>query len=253
MKLQTMTLPTGEFVILADGVSEPIPPELVRQFRDQTGAVAFLQAKNEPIEVVNARVDPDARRHEHDVAEARGPYTAEATPAHPTDVHIHEGGLQVFRGNDEIIRFGEPELPTAVTTREAIDQVLDELGFTPAGLVDHRKLRAQCEEVVAQAPRLDSDMVVGADELKEGDRLSYYKSEIPTEFGAGVYTGPRDHVLDLESLTIGEVTEDVIASPPMYEGPACPCWPAGASCFNGIARCGGCPVVGEDHIVRGED
>lgn len=70
MKLQTMILPTGEFILIASGASKPLPSELATKFRKQTGAVALFQTETDPVEVVNAAIDENAVRHEEKVATA---------------------------------------------------------------------------------------------------------------------------------------------------------------------------------------
>ena len=67
MKLSTMLLPTGEFIIVGSGVAHDRLPskEVLSNFQDQTGAASILFCDQE-VEVEDAIVDPDARRHEPD-------------------------------------------------------------------------------------------------------------------------------------------------------------------------------------------
>jgi hypothetical protein len=67
MKLSTMLLPTGEFLLVASGCpaeSQP-SPEVLKSLQEKTGAVSVLFCEQD-IEIENAIVDPEARRHESD-------------------------------------------------------------------------------------------------------------------------------------------------------------------------------------------
>jgi hypothetical protein len=61
MKLQSMLLPTGEFVLIASEATRPVHPDGLAEFREKSGAAAMLFT-NEPVEVENAFVDENAVR-----------------------------------------------------------------------------------------------------------------------------------------------------------------------------------------------
>lgn len=229
MKLHTLTLPTGEFILVASSVQEVSGEQLADGFENvvkHSGAASFF-CTSEAVDVEDAVIDESAVRHE---------WPAE----HPDPDPFHLEGI---------------------STRDAIDQVLAEMGYTPAGLVDHRKLCEQVDEVLSTSPRIDTDVMVGVEEANGDYRGWYGRQTIPGQFGAGVYTGPREHTIDDvidgagDWVCLGVTDADGIIFGPAASDPevatgepslACQCYPHGndidKTFVAAYGRCGNCPV-----------
>lgn len=74
MKLQTMLLPTGEFVLILSEAPEAYA-DWAEDFKNRTGAAAML-VTTEDVEVVDTLFDENARRHEAEIEDVTsGPLT----------------------------------------------------------------------------------------------------------------------------------------------------------------------------------
>lgn len=83
MKLQTLLLPTGEFVLVISEAPTPLTTGL-DDLRERTGA-AYVLATDQAVEVDNALVDEKARRAEPSFIRATGGELVWRDPALPTE------------------------------------------------------------------------------------------------------------------------------------------------------------------------
>ena len=172
MKISTMRLPTGEFILVLSGAKyHPSDPETFKTLRERTGAAAVF-ATDEDVEVEDAVVDADCRR-----ADYRTPYQQAEDLAGPTFTSVYFPNLQV-ESIGELVNGQVEFTATALTAQDSLHFDLGPLStediaitraimegqeFSPAGLVigDHRLLHG--------TPPAEEQGTPGADPEPDGE------------------------------------------------------------------------------------
>lgn len=190
MKLSTMLLPTGEFILICSEVPRPHPSiELLSELKQATGAAAVLFVE-QLIEAEDALIDENARRRD--------------TPITTDVASIDESQFFTADGDSNLLKtlYGGGEFSPAGLVKSVGDRDLQEWasaghldigGADPTIDAEH----VDADEILAVGPRLESQNVTVAD--FDPHRWSY---QIPGEFGRSPHTGPQDHDLNLDDLTV---------------------------------------------------
>lgn len=222
MKLSTMLLPTGEFILVGSDTKlrpEQLDLKSFKEARDTVGAAAFLFF-SEDVEVEDAFFDENARRANPPtpLSDAADMFTNTfMRPAVDGDTDISPQAMDFLYGGHTRPTEGDANLSR---------QLLEGASFSPAGLVTSTRDRSlqdyadgghvdlggaktkingdDVEEadigfVEAMEPRLISQTVTRAE--TDPGTWGYH---ISGEFGRSPYTGPITHDLNLDDLTIGD-------------------------------------------------
>ena len=172
MKLSTMILPTGEFMLIgSECKGAPPAPDLFRQFRKRTGAAAVF-VTTEEVEVENAIIDEGGWRRELDPCEDDEP--EEQRPETDfTRTYIPRAKL-----GDQTL---SPDFTVASSDVTLMEQILGGREFSPAGLVkgrpgDHTVTTEELEGTPGADPEPEISVVAGdlstaEPEFAPGDRV----------------------------------------------------------------------------------
>lgn len=216
MKLSTMLLPTGEFILVASEVSQEPSPEFIEAFRvvrESAGAVAGW-VTSDFVETEDAFVEENARRAPEKVFSdetykqlfipratdtAGHAYSMDFTVQAPT-----EGDINLTRQLMEGAEFSPAGLVKTPRERSVQDYAdaghVDLAGAKTKINVEHVELH----EVDAEEPRLESQTVSGVGTAQN----AYAGYDLPGEFGRSPWTGPQNH--DLDVVLENEVAAEVL-------------------------------------------
>lgn len=223
MKLQTMLLPTGEFVLVLSEVTPNSPTgeflNNLQKFKESTGAAALF-VTNESAEVEDALYDDDARRVD-DVGEWKDlGYTNEGASLGGSMFMAPLDETHTFRADD----FGRAYLEPRTTTikfdsqdSKLLDLLRGGAEFSPAGLVKspgsaQEKLELGHYELTGcgrpHHVEVDSDGVAEVVSRDPENPATSAKLDSPRAVGRFPDTGPQHHDIDLDEVTVGETWED---------------------------------------------
>lgn len=209
MKLKTMLLPTGEFALIVSNCPRNASDALV-DFRKLIGATGVYMT-SEDVEVEDALFDENARRADE----------------FPVVTFSEYSTLPVTQEQIDATWATTDESWTAPGDENLIEQFESGAEFSPAGLV--RTSERTTQDLLASghlttgvpakpcaAPDPDEIAEIKSEEPKTGftgvfrsARLGEPAPEpIPGEFGRSPYTGPQEHVLDLDGLVVSGADEE---------------------------------------------
>lgn len=251
MKLQTMLLPTGEFVLIASNCPRTPTDEALIEFRKAIGAVGVFMT-DEDVEVENAFIDETARRHDDKVTTSTyfprarlGDQTVSLQfTAESSDLQDLMYGARISTGGDEDRtiatsgHFTDESWSTEGLSDEDLkitQNLMTGATYSPAGLVvdgekTQAKLEPELEEALRQERATEAGLVipyVDAALLEQPNAMAPYQS--------AASPGPD---AELEEVLLPEADEE-------YD--PCDCWPNGGK-FQGaqIVRCTSCPFGGSN-------
>jgi hypothetical protein len=203
MKLSTMLLPTGEFMLIGSNCKQPHPSaELLVGLKEAIGAAAVLILEQD-VEIDNALFDEAARRVEAPVVDPQ--HLQKTFFPHATDSAGREFSVEFTAGSGDSNLFkqyfGGADFSPAGLVKSVGDRDLQERaddGLVSLGQGINTRIDVDAvladdlEAVLAEPARLDSQNVT----LATND--PYAARDVPGEFGRSPYTGPQNHVLDLD-------------------------------------------------------
>lgn len=220
MKLQTMLLPTGEFILVGSNCKQPHPTaQLLDGLKAAIGAAAVLIVEQD-VQVEDALVDESAIRVEPpELADAKDYFRKTYIP----NARMRDGQAMrlefttdIRPGDEQLINayFGGADFSPAGLVKSTRDQSVQE--FAAQGNIDVGGARTDIsaehvgqelvDAVYESEPLLDSQTVTSVRTSEDG-RTIFEQNEPEGQFGRSPYTGPKDHVLEADSLTIS-TTED---------------------------------------------
>lgn len=211
MKLQTMLLPTGEFVLVLSEAPDN-SAQWGQEFREKTGAVAML-VTTEPVEIVDALVDDEAIR-----AGDRGEWQELGLLDKSDQASFSYASL-------DDVSWKTPEPVTVTFDRPGDENLLrmlyGEADFSPAGLVKspgsaQEKIELGHYDLVGHRPRphhveVDSDgiaQIISQDPVNPSVSGGY---SAPRTVGRFPDTGPIEHQIGLNDIVVGTTWHDQLS------------------------------------------